>query len=368
MDLTRLRPVFEHDGPYLTVHAEVGRGSESAKAELEARWTTIRHELEGLGLPARLVDDIDERLHENPHAPGEVRHTIVAAGEDVLLDDIQVGHSHWPEVLDQSDLPDLTGWLGLEDRAIPFLVVTVDRTGADIDVHRALSKPAAEHETVTGETFYITKVPQGDWAQKQFQQTAEDSWRDNAREVADAVRSLARTHRPRAVFVAGEVRARAQVTRALEEHDPGPLGQVIQLESGGRGAGASLEAMRHEIHTKVAELERASDASVAAELDRVRGQGAGGATGIQEVLDALAQHQVDRLVIDPNALRDKVVRPKDHAGLALPPKAAEADRLPADRALVAAAALSGAEISLLPSSMSHGGGAAALLRWTEPPG
>jgi hypothetical protein len=367
MDLTRLRPVYEHDGPYLTVHAEVGRATQDAAAQLDARWTTIRHELEHRGVPAGLVSDIGDRLHENPHAPGEVRRTIVAAGDEVLLDDVQIGHSHWPEVLDQGDLPDLTGWLGMEERAIPFLVVVADRTGADIDVHRALSKPTAEHETVTGETFYITKVPQGDWAQKQFQQTAEDSWQHNAREVADAVRTLARRHRPRAVFVAGEVRARAEVTKALEESDPEPLGQIIQLESGGRGAGASSEAMRHEIRAKLAELERTADAEVAAELDRVRGQGAGGAAGIEQVLDALAQHQVERLVIDPAALSEKVVHPKDHVGLLLPPTAAEADELPADRVLVAAASLSGAEISLLPSSMSHGGGAAALLRWAEPP-
>lgn len=368
MDLARLRPVFEHDGLYLTVHAEVGRAGEDAADQLDARWTTIRHELERLGVGAGLVGDIRDRLHENPHAPGEVRRTIVAAGDEVVLDDVQVGHSHWPEVLDQGALPDLTGWLGMEDRAIPFVVVVADRTGADIGVHRALSKPATDHETVTGETFYITKVPQGDWAQKQFQQSAEDSWQHNAREVADVVRGLAREHRPRAVFVAGEVRARAEVTRALEEHDPAVLGQVIQLESGGRGAGASTEAMHEEIRAKVAGLERSADADVAAELDRVRGQGAGGATGVEEVLDALAQHQVERLVIDPLPLRDKVVHPQAHEGLALPPAAAVADELPADRALVAAAALSGAEVSLLPSSMSHGGGAAALLRWAEPPG
>jgi hypothetical protein len=39
MDLTRLRPVFEHPGPYLTVHAEVGRTTEDARASALLRWS-----------------------------------------------------------------------------------------------------------------------------------------------------------------------------------------------------------------------------------------------------------------------------------------------------------------------------------------
>jgi hypothetical protein len=72
---------------------------------------------------------------------------------------------------------------------------------------------------------------------------------------------------------------------------------------------------------------------------------------------------VDRLVVDLAALGERTIRPKDHPGLPLPEPAASAADVPAGRALVAAAAMSGAQMTLLPKGMSHGGGVAALLRW-----
>ena len=50
---------------------------------------------------------------------------------------------------------------------------------------------------------------------------------------------------------------------------------------------------------------------------------------------------------------------------ALPASAQDATGLPADRVLVAAAALTGADLTVLPAAMTHGGGASALLRWDD---
>jgi hypothetical protein len=365
MDLTRLRPVFEHSGPYLTVHAEVGRTTEDARDQLEARWTTVRHELERAKADEELVSELERRLQENTHAAGAVRRTLVAADDEVVLDEVQVGDTHWPEVLDRDALPDLAAWAAAEDRAIPFVLVVTDRTGADVQAYRALASGPAEEESVTGETFYITKVPQGDWAQPQFQQTAENAWESNARLVADETRTLARRYGAQLVLVAGEVRARAEVTRALESHDP--VGRVVQVESGGRAEGASEEALWQEVHAHLAEAERAADAEVAGKLDEARGRGEGAATGLDEVLEALRKAQVDRLVLDLQELSGKTVKGSDLAGVPLPEPAASSDDLPADRALIAAGALTGAQLTVLPKSIARGGGVSALLRWSESP-
>ena len=367
MDLTRLRPVFEHSGPYLTVHAEVGRTTEDARAQQEARWTTVRHELERASADEDLVSEIARRLGENTHAAGSVRRTLVAADDEVVLDEVQVGDTHWPEVLDRDALPDLAAWAVAEDRAIPFVLVVTDRTGADVQAYRALASGLVEEESVTGETFHITKVPQGDWAQPQFQQTAENAWESNARLVADEARTLTRRYGARLVLVAGEVRARAEVTRALESHDPGSVGRVVQVESGGRAEGASDEALWQEVHAHLAEAEREADAEVAGRLDEARGRGEGAATGLDEVLEALRKSQVDRLVLDLQALSGRRVKGSDLAGVPLPEPAASRDDLPADRALIAAGALTGAQLTVLPKPMARGGGASALLRWSEPP-
>ena len=367
MDLTRLRPVFEHSGPYLTVHAEVGRTTETAGAQQQSRWTTVRHELERAHADDRLVSEVGRRLQENTHAAGAVRRTLVATGDKVLLDDVQVGETHWPEVLDRDELPDLAAWAAAEDRAIPFVLVITDRTGADVQAYRALAGGLAEQETVTGETFHITKVPQGDWAQPQFQQTAENAWEQNARLVAGEARTLARRYGAALVLVAGEVRARAEVTRALESHDPGSIGTVVQVESGGRAEGSSEEALWDEVRAYLAAAEREADAEVAGLLDEARGRGEGAATGLDEVLEALRKSQVDRLVLDLQALSERTVTAADLDGVPLPEPAASSDDLPADRALLAAGALTGARLTVLPNSLARGGGASALLRWSEPP-
>jgi hypothetical protein len=365
VDLTRIRPVFEQTGPFVTVHVEVGRTTPTGQDEQESRWTRIRHDLEHAGAEADLTATIGERVLENTHLPGEVRRTIVATRERVVFDDVQPGRSAHPEVLDHGDLPDLAAWLAAEDQAVPFVLAVVNREGADIEVHRAVAKPPQDRETVEGETFHITKVPQGDWAQKQFQQTAENVWHHNARLVAEEVRSLARTHGTRAVLVAGEVRARAEVRHALDQHGLQELGAVIEVESGGRAAGSSDEALWAEVQQRLAGMTAAADAEVANRLDEARGRGEGAATGLDEVLGVLAKAQVERLVVDLDAVRDEVVSPGRHPGLALPEPAASAEQLPADRVLVAAAALTDAQLTLLPAAMARGGGVSALLRWAE---
>jgi hypothetical protein len=364
VDLERLRPVFEERGPYLTLHLDVGRASEVGAEQVESRWTSIRHELERASVPPALVEQLHERVHENVRLPGEVRRTIVAAGERILLDDVQGGHQPHPEVVDIAPLPDLASWIDTADQAYPFVLAVVDRVGGEVSAYRAAGRPPVDEETVTGQSYYITKVPEGDWAQKQFQQTAENRWHENAELVAEAVRAAALGCGARAVFVAGEVRARAEVVRALASLDRG-MEHVTQIEAGGRAEGASEQALWDELRGHLRELVAAEDAEIAARLDEGRGRGDGVATGVDEVLDALVKGQVEQLVVDLEALADKAVRPGRHDGLPLPAPAVDASELPADRVLVAAAALTGARLTVLPASMAHGGGASALLRWDD---
>jgi len=368
MELARLRTVYEHPGPYLTVHAEVGRAGEDALDQLDARWTSIRHELERHDLDRALVEEVGERLRANTHLEGEVRRTIVASGNEVVFDDVQAGHSMWPETVDVAELPDLGGWLRIADQELPFLLVQVDRTGGEIDSYRAIARPRGEHEAVQGSTFHIRKVPEGGWSQDHFQQSAEDQWERNAREVAEEARKLAARHRPRAIIVAGDVRAVTDLAGALGNGDV----PVVKLESGGRAAGTSEEAMWQEVSTALAQLEAHAQKEIADRLAEAAGRQEGAAIGTDAVLDALVRQQVDRLVLDLDEAADRTVRPSLHEGLALPEPAVAADELPADRAGVAAAALSGSRLSLLPAELipSLGGagnaeGVAALLRWTD---
>lgn len=360
MKLAAVRDVFTHAGPFVTVHAEVGRETEDARAQLDARWGNIRRQLEQEGLDGALIERIGERIHENTRVPGQARRTIVAADDEIVFDDVQVGHSMWPETAEVAPLPDLSGWLRQADGTLPFLLVVASRDGADIDFYRATSDPTAEHHEVQGETLHLQKVPQGDWAQKQYQQRSENVWKHNAEEVADVVRSVYRRHRPRAVLLAGEERARAEVTSALDDLDS----ELIQIEAGGRAAGASEEALWEEIRVTLARLAAYDQQQVADRLSENVGQGRGAAQGVDDVLDALVKGQVERLVMDLDSAGERTVRPAEHPGLALPAAIGDAE-LPADRVLVAAGALTDVEVTVLPTQQTAGPGVAALLRWDD---
>lgn len=362
MLLDRIRPVFEHPGPYLTIHAEVGKSGQDGHRQLDARWTTLRHELEDQDLPGGLLEDLERRLREVHHLPGEVRRTLVVAGDEVVLDDLQPGHAVWPETFDRGELPDLSGWLRAADGEIPFLLVQVDRTGADLDFYRA-ADTRPEHREVEGAArFYITKVPQGDWAQAQYQRGAEENWKHNAREVADAVATVARSKRPPLLLVAGDVRAVQELTDVLPDL---PV-DVVRLESGGRAAGTSEQALNDEIQRVLAEHEARHQQEIADQLAQASGRDQGeAAVGVRDVLDAFVRGQVDTLVLDPSAVTGERVHPGDFAGLALPAPAADAEELPADRVLLAAAALSDAEVAVVPAEVVPTEPVAALLRWAQ---
>jgi hypothetical protein len=359
MQLDALRPVLEHAGPFITVHAEVGRTDEHGLDQLDARCTTIRHELEHQAVDPALVEELEQRLRAETHLSGEVTRTLVAADGQVLLDEVRLGSPPGGDVVEVGPLPDVAGWLAAGDGEFPFIVVLADREGADVDVYVAATRAATAHEELHGESRDLTKLPEGGWAQKQYQRRAENVWRGNAAMVAEELRSLCRQHRPRLVVLAGDVRARAEIADILADLP------VAQVESGGRGAGASDDALWADVERMLAEHAAHDEAELMEALDRGAARGTGVAQGLDEVLDALVKAEVERLVLDLRRTHDMTVRPTDHPGLPLPASARATGPLPADEVLVAAAALTGAEVSVLAAEQGRGGGVAALLRWDD---
>lgn len=361
MDLRPLQDIYTSNGPFLTVHAEIGRGTEDAAKQIDVRWNAIRQQLEDHGVGADLMGLVESRVRENRHVPGEARLSLVAAEGRVVFEDVRVGHSIAPETTDVGPLPDLSGWLRQADAQVPFVLVVADRKGADIDTYRALTVADHEHTEVAGESYYITKVAQGDWAHPQYQRTAENRWQHNANEVADEVKSLVRAHRPEVIVLAGDERARGDIADALE----GVPTDVVHVTAGGRAAGSSEEALWAEVRRVVAHVQAEREAAVAERLLEASGQGRGAARGLADVLDALVQGKAEHLVLDVDAARELEVAPAEHPGIGLPPSALEEKSLPADRVLVAMGAATGTDLSLLPTQATKGAGVAALLRWDQ---
>lgn len=360
MNLASIQYLYNHDGPFVSLHVDVSRESEAAIKGLESRWTTMRHALADANADENVLARIGEIVRQPTGLPGAARRSIVAAGDAVLLDDARMGHGAWPEVTAVGPLPDVSGWVTQVDGEFPFVLVTADREGAEVDVYRSLSLRDHERDTVEGQTLHINKVPAGDWAE--LQDHTEEVWRRNARMVAESVRAAGKEHGARLVLLAGEVRARAEIREVLTSS--GSL-EVVEVEAGGRAAGSSSEALWNEVNTVIGHQWERDHRHVLDRLEEQSGQGRAVARGLRDVLLALVRGQVERLVVDLAAAHDQTIAPGDYPGLALPSAALEGDRLPADQTLVAAGSSTDAELSVLPSSSIGGDGIAALLRWED---
>lgn len=361
LNLSALQSVYDHDGPFVSVHLDVSRNTEDAPQQLDARWTTARHALEHAGVSDTLVRRIDERIHEPVDLPGEVRRTLVAAGDEVLFEDTLAGAPAWPETVTCGDLPDVTGWLHQVDRQVSFLLVLADREGADLELHSAITRAADAQTEVAGETLHLHKFKGGGWSHKRFQQRSDNTAEGNARQVAEEIRALTTRHRPRVVLLAGDDQARALVQESLG----GLPCEVHQVKAGGRAAGSSADALWEEVGILLTRLEAEDQQQLTGRLDERHGQGQGAALGVDAVLGAFVQRQVDTLLLDPERARELPVKPARLPGLPLPGRAAASDELPADQVLVAAAVATDAEVRVLPAAQIAGGGIAALLRWDE---
>lgn len=359
MQLDKVRTLLDRPGPYVSVHLDVSRTTEDARQQIDARWTTSRHELERHGIDAAVVDEIGERLHEPTHLPGEVRRTIVATPEGVVLDDARAGSSWWPEGVSVGPLPDLAGWLGMVDGEFPFVLVRTDRAGADIEVYVAPSQAVAEQKSVDGETLDIRRLPEGDWMHKKYQQRAENNWQANAELVAEQLRDLARRYQPRLVVVCGDVRARTDLVDIIGDV---PQVDVEVVESGGRAAGVDEDALWRDVHRVLATYAARDTDDLLQRLARGTAVGEGAVVGVDPVVDAFVQGEVERLALDLAGAHDRTIDVADHPGLSLPEGANTAGPLPADQVLVAAAALTDAQLTVLPRDVLDDP-VAATLRW-----
>src|SRR5688500_18060686 len=129
VDLADLAPLLTAPGPVATVYLTTEAEIDNAAQRSEQRWKTLRRDMADEGVPEQVLDAIDPFVGD-AHLEGQTL-AVVADGDGVRL----VDHLQEPpkgDVYRWGPLP----WIGpvLEARqaAVPHVVVTIDRTGADI--------------------------------------------------------------------------------------------------------------------------------------------------------------------------------------------------------------------------------------------
>jgi hypothetical protein len=253
---------------------------------------------------------------------------------------------------------------------IPYVLVQIDRTGADVTTH--LDEQHHEQRTVDGSVTYpIHKTGRDTWDERHYQNRVDNAWETNAAEVATGIGK----HLPssvKLVLIAGEQRARTMVIEHLSKLLP-QNAVIRELEHGGRGEGSADKTLDLEVHDALLHEVWRERREVLERLQQGVGRQDYGVTGLRAVVEALRKAQVDTAVLadDPTSTLEAWVGPGP-LDLALDRDELEAtgveniqqDRF--DAALVRALAGSSANILIMPGGhqvMDDGIG--ALLRYTD---
>lgn len=369
MEIGSITTILDRPGPYASVYVDVSRDTTDAEKKIELRSRAAGEDLVAHGCPEPLADLVVERLREQTGVSGAASRMVVGAGDAILLDAV-TPRTGGADVITWGPLPDVTAWIADQDAMPgPVLQVLADREGADLTLFKNWPGPAIAEEHVHGDTLHITKVAVGDWAHLNYQRRSENVWRRNAEDVAEEISAMV-DRGVTWVALAGDLRAVGDIRDAVDD----PIRSLlIELETGGRAAGSSAEALDEAMDRAALEVVARRRAALADELAEQMEHG-GVATGVDAVLDALVQGQARTVVVEPPTLREHEVRLRDHPGVPAPSGLADHDApIPADLLVVSQAARTDADV-VVPSDLRSlsadepgpqlRDGVAAILRWS----
>jgi hypothetical protein len=369
--------VYRRHGPFATAYLDATRATERGADEVRARWQAQRRDLAHEGADEATLSTMDEAAGRHHELPGERGQVLVAAGGQLLLDEtlprrpIRPG-ARW------APLPHLMPYLAQQGPRIAHVVVVADRAGADVSAVTAAAAAAAappERETVEGSHAHpLHKTSTGEWSERHFQQYVENNWAANAREVAAAARRYVLRIGAKLIVLAGDSHARGLLRTDLPQVLP-PDVEIAEVDEGGRGAGASEQALTEAVRGLVLQRDRRVREQALQRLGEAHGHGLA-ATGVDEVVDALRRAQVDTLVVvdHPSSTATAWVGPEPlqlareaEELRSLGVSAPQRDRL--DAAFVRALAGTSASVLTVPpddvDARALPGGVAALLRYSD---
>jgi hypothetical protein len=357
-----LAELVRRPGPFLSVYLNTEREVENAAPRSETRWKTVRSDLEPQGVPEAVLGEIDT-LVPGAHLEGECL-AVIADRERILH--VEHGTAEGPnDEAAWGPIPRLLPIVRWRQSEPPYVVVLTDRTGADLfGFVRGL--PDAIRGEVEGDHDEIRRVKPGGWSQRRYQDRAEDSWKENAEQVAGRVARLAQDLEAQLVIVAGDVRAVELLQKSLPERVEG-LVHVVEGERPWEGKG---DPIPEETQDLVERHVRQTTERLMAKFEEERGQHDKAAEGVEATAKALSQAQVAVLLITEREIDRELSFGPEPALLG--PSAQELKELGVDSpeqghasdVLVRAALGTGAGVRVLDDEAGIDDGVGALLRWS----
>ncbi|WP_018656762.1 Vms1/Ankzf1 family peptidyl-tRNA hydrolase [Actinomadura flavalba] len=297
MDLEFLRPLYASTGPVASVHLDTSRDTADADKQIELRWRALRDRLAGQGADKATLDALEEVVGGVRGIGGPQGEALFASGGRVLAVHTMTrpparDHASWLPVPDPFDL------VLDRDHQLPYVVVAIDREGADIDGYHAAAHDPATERSFNGSTLHIQKVRTGGMAQATYHRRSENLWAENAAHTAADVEKAVKRVDAEAIFVAGDDRSINMMRAHLEKLGP----PVVEIP-GGRDDGAQ-DRLREALD---AALEKEMIGNHDAALADFRAREAQGTAveGTPRTLQALSDGQVETLLLGADRPEDE---------------------------------------------------------------
>jgi hypothetical protein len=368
MDLGFLRALYENtpDQPadgYVSLYLDNTMPS-TGKVAVEAalRWQSARERLAADGADDATLAAVQQAVGRDTHAGGG--QAVFASAGSVRLSSA-LPEPPPREVASYTPLPHVVPWLAQRPAQLPHVRIAATRTGGQVV---AVSGEAIATADVPGESWPVHKPHAGGWSMARFQRSAEETWDENAKRIAEAAAAEADRVHARFVVVGGDVRERTMVVDRL----PAALRDIaVTVDREVEPDAAPFAEASH------AEAARQADRQSRARLDEFRSRISvadprqrQAAEGVQATLIALC----DGLASDVLLAVGTLAAATAWVGPGMTDAATDMDQLlergvsrpaedRADAALVRAAAGTDAELHFLPEDADQpAGGVGALLR------
>jgi len=346
---TKLLDAYEHAGaPIATIYVPTRSDTENAEQRLEIHRDNIERSLREAGATEAMTALVKANLAELDHASGAA-HLIVATDEAIIM-----------SASLERPLNEARTWLESTPMLVPLIGATqadyvhvaalIDRSGADVMLRSGVQAPLDTIE-VDGPYKRLHRSAPGGWSQKRFQQTAENAWELNAREVIDAI--ISDYPDVDLIICGGDERAVGFFTSHLPER----IEAVVVAGSRHADADAFLD------EADVALRDIAATEQVAV-LDNFRtALGADNAVKGSDVIDMLVQGRVSDLLVVDNSMSAAEPPMIDFDFASSTRSGDQPVNAPLAETAVALAVGSGATVHVVADTSDTSDGIAAILRF-----
>jgi hypothetical protein len=286
MDLSFLRALYDRPGPFASVYLDMRR-TEASRA-VEVRRHVRRKELADQGAPPKTIEAVERVVRDEKEQRESGCLAVFASGGEIGYSTLLDGPPR-AESARYAPLPHVSPLLEQRGEPVSRLVAVVNRLGARITCVAA-DGTRWDVEVPPKADFPVHKPKGGDMlSQPHVQNAAEDTWRANAKQFAQAIERTAGACAAEVVVLAGDVRARG----AVLEHLPDPvLARTVESE---RSCGPGLDDdVAEAVRTWRTDRVRAAVGRYEEQL--TKGRRAAG--GLAAVVGALRNAQVASLLIE----------------------------------------------------------------------